>query len=356
MKERNYGLDLLRLVSMLMVVVLHTLGHGGLLNATTPYSKTYYVIWLMESFALCAVNCYGILSGYIGIERKYSYSNLVTLWMQVLVYSVGITLLAAYLGKVELTLNILRVAFFPVVYGEYWYFTAYVGLFLMMPVINAGLKNMTQHQIDTLLAGCIIMYCVIPTCFSRDPFLFSGGYSFAWLMILYMIGACIQRTNMFSKVRYWWCGAVYVVSSFLAWFFKYYTEKQQIQIEKSNLLMLYTTPALLLAAISLFLMFEKIKLPKHSRKLVEIFSPAAFGVYLIHDNGKIREHFISGISTGLAGEGVKTAVFGVAGIVIKIYVICLCVDVIRCRIFSMLKIKERLQRLETKWIGSLWSE
>jgi|GEM_PF-7086306 len=29
MTERNYGIDLFRMVSMLMVAILHILGHGG---------------------------------------------------------------------------------------------------------------------------------------------------------------------------------------------------------------------------------------------------------------------------------------------------------------------------------------
>lgn len=36
MKERNYGIDLLRLVLMYMVCILHTLGQGGVLNACNP--------------------------------------------------------------------------------------------------------------------------------------------------------------------------------------------------------------------------------------------------------------------------------------------------------------------------------
>lgn len=34
--ERNYGIDLLRLVLMYMVCILHTLGQGGILEACEP--------------------------------------------------------------------------------------------------------------------------------------------------------------------------------------------------------------------------------------------------------------------------------------------------------------------------------
>ncbi len=32
-KERNYGIDLFRLIAMLEIVILHILGHGGVVNA-----------------------------------------------------------------------------------------------------------------------------------------------------------------------------------------------------------------------------------------------------------------------------------------------------------------------------------
>lgn len=34
-RARNYGIDLLRLISMLMIVVLHVLGQGGILKSTS---------------------------------------------------------------------------------------------------------------------------------------------------------------------------------------------------------------------------------------------------------------------------------------------------------------------------------
>ena len=42
-KERNYGIDFLRLVFMYMVCILHTLGQGGVLNAITQGSNEYKV-------------------------------------------------------------------------------------------------------------------------------------------------------------------------------------------------------------------------------------------------------------------------------------------------------------------------
>ena len=45
-KQRNYGIDLLRMIAMLMVVILHILGKGGVLQAAPPLSIRYETAWL----------------------------------------------------------------------------------------------------------------------------------------------------------------------------------------------------------------------------------------------------------------------------------------------------------------------
>ena len=51
--KRNIGIDLLKIVSMLMIVTLHMLGHGGVLDNMPPMSRCYQVAWLIE------IACYG---------------------------------------------------------------------------------------------------------------------------------------------------------------------------------------------------------------------------------------------------------------------------------------------------------
>lgn len=35
--QRDYGIDLLRIISMLMVPIVHIIGQGGILTAATPF-------------------------------------------------------------------------------------------------------------------------------------------------------------------------------------------------------------------------------------------------------------------------------------------------------------------------------
>ncbi|MBR4172933.1 MAG: hypothetical protein IKR46_01015 [Clostridia bacterium] len=68
--KRNQGIDLLRIVSMYMVCVLHTLGQGGVLETLSVGSTKYYAFWLLEISQYYAVNSFALISGYTLTEDK----------------------------------------------------------------------------------------------------------------------------------------------------------------------------------------------------------------------------------------------------------------------------------------------
>ena len=80
-KERMANLEVLRCVAMMMVVVLHYLGKGGLLpDLTAPLSVQDMAAWLLEAFCIVAVNVYMMISGYFLCESSFKLSRLLTLW------------------------------------------------------------------------------------------------------------------------------------------------------------------------------------------------------------------------------------------------------------------------------------
>ena len=74
--ERNYGIDLLRIISMIMVVVLHMLLQGGVLDNANNLKFNNYTAWFLEISCLCATNVFGIISGYVGYKAKQKYANI----------------------------------------------------------------------------------------------------------------------------------------------------------------------------------------------------------------------------------------------------------------------------------------
>ncbi len=73
MKRRNANIELLRIISMFMVLVLHALNWSGALNYTSGIC--YWVYWWMEALAIVAVNVFMLISGYFQINGTFKLSS-----------------------------------------------------------------------------------------------------------------------------------------------------------------------------------------------------------------------------------------------------------------------------------------
>lgn len=191
--KRNYGIDLLRLVLMYMVVLLHVLGAGGVLRAAEPLSGQYAGAYLLEALAFCAVNGYGMITGYVSYGKKWRLAGLGQLWLQVLVYALGISACVWLFRPEYFSLGQLVTYTFPAYRAVYWYFSSYVGLFFLIPVLNRILESATEKQARRAMLAAIVMIGIIPTGLGMDPFNLQWGYSTAWLACLYLIGGCIRK-------------------------------------------------------------------------------------------------------------------------------------------------------------------
>jgi surface polysaccharide O-acyltransferase-like enzyme len=63
--KRHTNLDLLRILSMLMVVIIHSFGWGGLIDGSLlPGHYNWYGGNILHSLSLQAVNCFVLISSY----------------------------------------------------------------------------------------------------------------------------------------------------------------------------------------------------------------------------------------------------------------------------------------------------
>ena len=82
---RNYGIDILRIFSMINIINLHINLYFGLLYTKNNDFKSKF-IWRLEIFSYFPVDCFGLISGAIGY-KKYKFSKLMYLWFIALYYS-----------------------------------------------------------------------------------------------------------------------------------------------------------------------------------------------------------------------------------------------------------------------------
>jgi surface polysaccharide O-acyltransferase-like enzyme len=355
-QERSAGLDLLRIISMLLVVVLHLLGRGGLLENAPLFTMNYQLSWLLESAAYCAVDCYALLTGYFLSASKWRAGSLLRLWMQVFFYSAGITVLFAIFYE-QVSAGRMLQACLPVTFSQYWYFTAYFALFCLAPFFNCLLENINRGGLRRLVYTLVLLLSILPTAFGQDPFVTGKGYSFLWLSALYFLGAWLRRCPLRPvRSRIWlalWAGCAVAQMAF-----RYVAEHLQYRstgaVGAGGWLLTYSSPLVLAAAICLFQCCKELKVQKPAAlNLIRFFAPVSFGVYLVHAQPFIFHRLLNGAMTPLLELSPWLYAPAVLGIALAVFTASSLIDWVRLGLFRLLHLPQLADALGEKIDGLL---
>jgi len=342
-KERNYGIDLLRIVSMYLVVVLHLLGSADIEAFLPLCSLEYEIIWLIEMLAFYAVNCYALISGYVYDHSKRQYTSLILLWAQVFFYSVLITMIFFVCYPNLVSSKMLVASFFPAMTNQYWYFTAYVLLYMLMPALALCMEKIPREKMKkTLLAG-FILFSVMPTIFGQDIFGTNDGYSALWLGYLFLVGAYIKKYDAFAGLSTGKSITIFVIcigGALGAKFVIEYVSWNYLEVLTYNTSFTkYTSPNVVIEAVALLILFSRKKITGVWRKIVVALAPLSFGVYLVHTHTLVLEKFMFGKLAWFSQLPLVGMVVGILIVAGGIFGICLLVDYVRLRIFKVMKVK-----------------
>lgn len=333
---RNYGIDFLRMLSMFMVVILHTLGQGGILVQLTPGTTSYQVAWFLEIAAYCAVNCYALISGYVGCYSKFKLSRLALLWIQIVFYTLGLTLFFTLKHPEYLTAQTWLNACFPIMNTQYWYLTSYFGMSVFIPILNLAIQQLEQRYLRFLMITFFIFFITIPTIMQRDTFSINSGFSVIWLCMLYLVGGYIKKYHVTLSKKM--CLLIYGASVLLTWFCK----MQDIPIFID-----YASPTIFLTAVSLLLIFANVTINNTViKKLIELLAPAALGVYIIHVNPLIWNYYIIDFAVPLLKFSTPLLITGVLIASFAIYLACSLFDLLRIFIFTKLNLRKHLLAID----------
>lgn len=337
--SHNTGIDLLRIICTYMIIILHLLGIGGILsNLDDPHTVHYRIAWLMEIASYCAVNCYALISGYLGLNSRFRISKLAQLWLQTVFYTLIITSIFAIWKPGSIVSQDWINALFPIIHDQYWYLTAYFGMSLLMPFMNLGLNHFNNKQLTWIVLAVFVFFITLPTIIQLDPFILSNGYSMMWLCILYIVGGYLRKTDILSKIHSFWGIYGYVFSILFTWILHNGGYTQYVS---------YTSPTIVIASIALLLLFSNLKISnRFSKKTISLTASAVLGVYIIHVNPLIYFKVLASSTTPFLQYNTITMVLLILITALVIYIICTIIDLIRIFIFKKLKIKEKTALLD----------
>lgn len=337
--KRDPGIETLRMLAMFFICLLHVLGQGGVLTAAEPGTAQYGAAYLAECTAYCGVNCYALISGYVGVGSEFRFSRLALLWLQVLAYELVISLYFQIVIPSVMTGGFWLNAVTPVLSDEYWYITAYFGMFLFIPVMNAALNNLSRRRMGQVLAGCFLLLALLQTVRGTQYFGINLGYSVIWLCVLYLAGGYIKKHSPALGVRRWWMLPLYGVMVLLTWL---------SVVLGDGRFMSYSSPTVVVAAVALLLFFANTEIRSApGRRVIAAAAPTTLGIYLIHAQPRVYGIYIAGFAAGFAERSAAVMLAFSLLSTLAIFVVCSLIDMVRIKLFDLLRLKNLTRRLDT---------
>lgn len=273
-----------------------------------------------------------MISGYIAQDRPKKYEKIVSMWFQVLFYSLFITGVFIFLGIYKNpSIKQLLMCALPITFKQYWYFTAYFALFFVTPILNKylfSLDEISSKKVLLILVGLFSCLGVI-----YDPFESKWGYSAIWILVLYCIGVLAKRGNIFSKKK--------SLSLIMLWILCVISTWAVHVIIGTERLTNYISPTILLSGLLMVILFSRLKL---KGTIIKRFSLLTFGIYLFQLN-VVWNILIKDAFTFVVDENIFIGVLYIFGFASMIFVSGLVVEWIRVKLAIILKIDELSKKI-----------
>lgn len=304
-KERDSGIELLRIVAIFMVIGVHLLDYGKY------YATAMNVDGIVQSSALIfrifvrsAVNIFLIISGFFMVRAEFnlkkSYKRILRVYLSIFFYSVVLSIIALCIGnegrlalgidKTDLFITLKML--FPISSQTWYFLTDYILVMLLVPFVNLALNSISKKQYQVLLgilgfimsiwlfAGSIDVLRPFANGYGYDGI--SAGKNVFSFIFMYIIGGYISlhvKSDNKPKLRY-----LFIAMTALAANYFIYTRFNEALGNKYEPL-IYANPFIIMVAIFIFMFFKDLHFKS---KIINTLGGTTLGVYAISEFWLVR--------------------------------------------------------------------
>ena len=177
--------------------------------------------------------------------------------------------------------------------------------------------------------------------------MFKQGYSFVWLLCLYIIGAYIKRVDLFKSTKkikpksiaILLAGALVLLVGNI--FIDFVIHK------KTYYFVSYISPIILLMSICIIFMFRNIE-TKRFNKILSTLSMVTFDVYLLHCHILIYDNYVTNHFRWIAEMNVAVISLIIVACGIGIFAVASIFGIIRNYIFQITKLNDLIKKVSAK--------
>lgn len=165
-KQRNSSIELLRIISMLMIIARHYVGANAFDVTALPLSKRKIILEaiIYPSGKIGVVIFFFISAWFLCSANTSIIANLRKMWIlerEILFWSLVLCGLTFAFNRHELTASLVIQSVFPTLTGLWWYPTSYCLFLLFLPFLTSGLRSIGKEKHKQLCIIIVIAYFVI---------------------------------------------------------------------------------------------------------------------------------------------------------------------------------------------------
>lgn len=191
---RKSNFELLRILAIVAVVQEHFIRQSCLLGSATGANAVLNTF--LGSGGRISVNVFLILGSWFMVDATFRVSRIVKLYLEVVFYSIPVTLLMIAIGQGGGARNIIQ-GLLPFFGRSVWFASAYISLIALTPFLNKAFSLPRREQ-SVLTALLFVLFCIVSTI----PSFTSVDYvaDFSWFCVLYLIVGWLKHGNILEKI------------------------------------------------------------------------------------------------------------------------------------------------------------
>lgn len=321
--KKNIGIELLRIICMFMILGLHFNMHGNVLsqlNKLTNFNS--FFILMLECIFIVAVNVFVLISGYNMHSKKFKKERIIKLLIKVWVINLIMCLIMYFTGNISLNIKNLLYFILPFTLQEYWFVNAYIYLIILVPFINALIKNIDKKKFNYLLLILLVFNSIL-SCMPNVTVILTSGYSVIWFINVYLIGAYISKYSLKIQKAYNFILYIFFIIILLSIYITLYTLKN---LNFAMKLLNYNNILVLIPSILLFNLVLNLKISDNKYKFIAFISKSCFSVYLITENIFVRDVLWTKLVNTFKYCDTNIYPIYYLGILIIIFISCIIID------------------------------
>lgn len=298
---RNSGIELLKLIAIILIVISHVVQTLREENIYSPFND--YVLDLsiasnkISNFVLSFFSCFGVWGNTIFIvcsswfllrSSAYNKRKWFNILFEVWFVSIVILVVTLFIRQGNISSTFIICSLFPTTFTNNWYITCYLLFYPIHPLLNIIIYKLDKKQLFRVCVAAFLLYCCLN---SLIPGVFFSSRFIIWITIYFLMAYHQLYMKEFANNMVY--NIVLLIVGLVSYLgIAFVTNFLGLHIHYLNNQVLHWAingnPFLIVVSIAMFNLARRVS---YNIKIINYFSSLSLLIYIIHENIILRTYY-----------------------------------------------------------------